>query len=64
MIRLIILVAIFIAVYPYIGDGYEHFTNDFDVEQFYDFVEETADVIKEMYARIFDTKPWYQKIFS
>ena len=31
MFRLIILVAIFFAVYPMIGNGYEHFMTDFDL---------------------------------
>jgi hypothetical protein len=31
MIRLIILICVFLAVYPYIGTGYEQFTNDFNL---------------------------------
>ena len=31
MIRLIILFAIFLAVYPMIGDGWAQFSNDFPV---------------------------------
>lgn len=31
MIRLIILVAIFFAVYPMIGNGYEQFMSDFEL---------------------------------
>ena len=31
MFRLIILVAIFFAVYPMIGNGYEQFMTDFDL---------------------------------
>jgi len=31
MIRLIILFAIFLAVYPMIGDGWTQFSNDFNV---------------------------------
>jgi hypothetical protein len=31
MIRLIILFAIFLAVYPMIGDGWAQFSNDFNV---------------------------------
>jgi len=32
MIRLIILFAIFLAVYPMIGDGWEAFSSDFGIE--------------------------------
>ena len=32
MFRLIILVAIFFAVYPMIGNGYEQFASDFNVD--------------------------------
>ena len=40
MIRLIILFAIFIAVYPMIGDGWAQFSNDFDVAGVSDFISE------------------------
>ena len=40
MIRLIILFAIFLAVYPMIGDGWAQFSNDFNVEAVTDFVSE------------------------
>ena len=33
MFRLIILVAIFLAVYPMIGNGYEQFMNDFSINE-------------------------------
>jgi len=32
MFRIIILVAIFFAVYPMIGNGYEQFASDFNVD--------------------------------
>ena len=38
MFRLIILVAIFLAVYPMIGNGYEQFMNDFNIKGVGDFV--------------------------
>ena len=38
MFRLIILVAIFLAVYPMIGYGYEQFMNDFNIKGVGDFV--------------------------
>ena len=31
MIKMIIIVAIFFAVYPMIGSGYEQFANDFNI---------------------------------
>ncbi len=38
MIRLIILFAIFLAVYPMIGDGWAQFNNDFNVDGVFNFV--------------------------
>jgi hypothetical protein len=46
MIRLAILIAIFLAVYPMIGNGWEQFNNDFDVTGVFDFVTNTFDKIK------------------
>ena len=40
MIRLIILFAIFLAVYPMIGDGWAQFSNDFNVATLFDFLSE------------------------
>ena len=40
MIRLIILFAIFLAVYPMIGDGWVAFSNDFNVAGVTTFVSE------------------------
>jgi|TARA_B100001094_G_scaffold129507_1_gene125453 hypothetical protein len=45
MFRLIILVAIFFAVYPMIGSGYEQFMNDFDIKGFSGFVASFVDGI-------------------
>ena len=38
MIRLIILFAIFLAVYPMIGDGWTQFSNDINLTAVYDFI--------------------------
>ncbi len=38
MIRLIILFAIFLAVYPMIGDGWAQFTTDVNVDGVFNFV--------------------------
>mgnify|MGYP001253235252 CR=1 FL=1 len=38
MIRLIILFAIFLAVYPMIGDGWAQFSNDFNVDGVFNVV--------------------------
>ena len=40
MIRLIILFAIFLAVYPMVGDGWAQFSNDFSVAGVSDFISE------------------------
>tara|TARA_B100001109_G_scaffold235121_1_gene214631 strand:- start:171 stop:314 length:144 start_codon:yes stop_codon:yes gene_type:complete len=40
MIRLIILFAIFLAVYPMIGDGWAQFSNDFNIAGVSNFVSE------------------------
>ena len=41
MIRLIILFAIFLAVYPMIGDGWSAFSNDFSIVAVTDFISES-----------------------
>jgi len=38
MIRLIILFAIFLAVYPMIGDGWAQFSNDVNIAAVTDFI--------------------------
>ena len=38
MFRIIILVAIFLAVYPMIRNGYEQFMNDFNLKEVGNFV--------------------------
>jgi len=47
MIRLIILFAIFLAVYPMIGDGWAAFSNDFNVAGVSNFVSETIAKFKQ-----------------
>ena len=47
MIRLIILFAIFLAVYPMIGDGWVQFSNDFNIAAVTDFVSETIAKFKQ-----------------
>lgn len=41
MIRLIILFAIFLAVYPMIGDGWTQFSNDINLTAVSDWISET-----------------------
>jgi|TARA_A100001388_G_scaffold174071_1_gene130135 hypothetical protein len=47
MIKLIILFAIFLAVYPMIGDGWAQFSTDFNVSQIIDSVSSMISKIKE-----------------
>jgi hypothetical protein len=47
MIRLIILFAIFLAVYPMIGDGWAQFSNDFNIAAVTDFISETIAKFKQ-----------------
>ena len=47
MIRLIILFAIFLAVYPMIGDGWAQFSTDFNVQVILDSVSSMIDKFKE-----------------
>jgi len=43
MIRLIILFAIFLAVYPMIGEGWEQFTDDFHIAAVTEFVTDVVE---------------------
>jgi len=43
MIRLIILFAIFLAVYPMIGEGWTQFTNDFHIAAVTEFVTDVVE---------------------
>ena len=47
MIRLIILFAIFLAVYPMIGDGWRAFNNDFNIAGVSNFVSEQIAKFKQ-----------------
>ena len=47
MIRLIILFAIFLAVYPMIGEGWAHFSNDFNIAGVSNFVSEQIAKFKQ-----------------
>ena len=47
MIRLIILFAIFLAVYPMVGEGWAQFSNDFNVAAVTDFISETKEKINK-----------------
>jgi len=47
MIKLIILFAIFLAVYPMIGDGWAAFSNDFNIAGVSNFVSETIAKFKQ-----------------
>jgi len=47
MIRLIILFAIFLAVYPMIGDGWAAFSNDFNIAGVSNFMSETIAKFKQ-----------------
>ena len=43
MFRIIILVAIFLAVYPMIGNGYDQFMNAFNINEVGNFVSNMVD---------------------
>jgi hypothetical protein len=47
MIRLIILFAIFLAVYPMIGEGWAQFSSDFNITAVTDFISETMAKFKQ-----------------
>jgi hypothetical protein len=47
MIRLIILFAIFLAVYPMVGEGWAQFSNDFNVAGVSNFVSEQIAKFKQ-----------------
>ena len=47
MIRLIIIFAIFLAVYPMIGEGWAQFSNDFNIAAVTDFISETIAKFKQ-----------------
>jgi len=47
MIRLIILFAIFLAVYPMIGEGWTQFSNDVNLTAVTDFISEMMAKFKQ-----------------
>ena len=47
MIRLIILFAIFLAVYPMVGEGWAQFSNDFNIAGVSNFVSEQIAKFKQ-----------------
>jgi hypothetical protein len=51
MIRLIILVAIFFAVYPYIGTGFEQFTKDVNVSAIADTFNSITEFVKGIFNK-------------
>ena len=48
MIRLIILFAIFLSVYPMIGDGWAQFSNDVNVDGVFSFISKMVASLSEM----------------
>jgi len=46
MIKMIIIVAIFFAVYPMIGNGYEQFASDFNINGISDWFAELIEKLK------------------
>ena len=52
MIRLVILFAIFLAVYPMIGDGWAQFSNDVNVDGVFDVVSNVFASLSEMVDKL------------
>ena len=52
MIRLIILFAIFLAVYPMIGDGYAQFSEDFNVDGVFNVLSNMIAGLSEMVDKL------------
>ena len=52
MIRLIILICIFLAVYPMIGAGYEQFTKDFHLSAVADVFRNISDSLSGLIDRL------------
>ena len=52
MIRLIILFAIFLAVYPMIGDGWTQFSNDVNVDGVFNFISNLVASLSEMVDKL------------
>jgi hypothetical protein len=52
MIKFIILICIFLAVYPMIGAGYEQFTNDFNLSAVSDVFRNILDSLSDLIDRL------------
>ena len=52
MIRLIILFAIFLAVYPMIGDGWAQFSNDVSVDGVFNFISNMFASLSGMISKL------------
>ena len=52
MIRLIILFAIFLAVYPMIGDGWAQFSNDFNVDGVFNVISHMIAGLSELVDKL------------
>ena len=52
MIRLIILFAIFLAVYPMIGDGYAQFSEDSNVDSVFNVVSHLIASLSELVDKL------------
>jgi len=52
MIKFIILICIFLAVYPMIGAGYEQFTNDFNLSAVSDMFRNILDSLSSLIDRL------------
>ena len=52
MIRLIILFAIFLAVYPMIGEGYAQFSEDFNVDSVFNVVSHLIASLSELVDKL------------
>ena len=61
MIRLIILFAIFLAVYPMIGDGWAQFNNDFNVDSVFNFISNLFASLDGMIDKLQSQERTYEK---
>jgi len=52
MIKLIILAIVFLALYPYIGDGLSEFANDFKLDHFYSGIENISEFIQTTWNKL------------
>lgn len=47
MIRLLILICIFLAIYPYIGAGFDQFTKDVNISAVGDILKSLTEFVKQ-----------------